>query len=68
MKKTTKLMSKLFSDSTPNQFKEDVMDKIEEAKKNGSSEYSDETSDLKMARIFTVFPWHRWDIVWIRIF
>lgn len=48
MKKTTKLMSKLFSDSTPNQFKEDVMDKIEEAKQNGSSEYSDETSDLKM--------------------
>ena len=41
-------MSKLFSDATPNEFKEDVMDKIEEAKENGTSEYSDDESELKM--------------------
>lgn len=31
-------MSKLFSDSTPEEFKDVVADKIEEAKANGSSE------------------------------
>lgn len=37
----TKLMNKLFSDSTPEEFKESIADKIEEALATGSSELTD---------------------------
>lgn len=45
----TKLMSKLFSDSTPTEFKEKIAEKIEEAKKNGSSELVEGDESLQFA-------------------
>jgi len=42
-------MSKLFSDSTPEEFKNEVTNKIEEAKVNGTSELKDEENDLLFA-------------------
>lgn len=48
MKKVqTKLMSKLFSDSTPNEFKDAILNKFDEAKETGASSYSDEDEDLE---------------------
>lgn len=45
----TKLMSKLFSDSTPAEFKGKITEKIEEAKKNGSSELVEGDESLQFA-------------------
>lgn len=42
----TKLMSRLFSETTPNEFKEDILNKIDEAKESGESSYSTEEDDI----------------------
>jgi hypothetical protein len=50
MKTRTKLMNKLFSSETPQEFKDDVAEKVEEAKKDGKSELKTEEGDtLKFA-------------------
>lgn len=46
MRFVTNLMDRIFSDSTPDEFKDKVSEKIEEAKANGSSEIKDDKDHL----------------------
>lgn len=49
--KRTNLMSKLFSDDTPDEFKKKVSDKIQEAKETGSAELIEEGEELQFASV-----------------
>lgn len=49
MRHITELMDKIFSDSTSDEFKNQVSDKIEEAKANGSAELKDGDNHLSFA-------------------
>lgn len=51
MRYMTELMDKIFSDSTPDSFKEAVAEKIEEAKTNGQAELKDGDNHLNFAEV-----------------
>ena len=51
MKKRTKLMERLFSDSTPSEFKESINEKVKEAKETGASELIDGNKDYQFAEL-----------------
>lgn len=51
MRHSTELMNKIFSDSTPDEFKNKISEKIEEAKTEGSAELSEGDTKLKFAEV-----------------
>jgi len=46
MSKKTRLMSKLFSNDTPEEYKEIISERVDEALKNGTASYSEDGEDL----------------------
>lgn len=51
MSKKTRLMSKLFSESTPAEYKEIIAEKVDEALTNGKAEYSADGKDLTFQKV-----------------
>lgn len=49
--KKTRLMSKLFSDATPEEYKEKILDKIDEAHDNGSASLEEDDEVLQFADV-----------------